>query len=275
MNDPGHRSWASLLAHSALPRREARRLAALACGRPLEWLIAHDDADVPADEATRFESLAARRLAGEPLAYLGGRSEFFGRAFEVSPAVLVPRIDTETLVEAALERIVPGGLVIDAGTGSGCIAITLACERADLRLWATDRSAAALDVARANAKRLGASIGWLQGHWLDALAPRPIWDAIVSNPPYIACADPHLAQPDLRFEPRSALVSGVDGLDAIRNIVREAPPRLAPNGWLLIEHGWQQGAAVRTLLHEARLVDVQSLRDTAGHERVSLGRKDS
>jgi release factor glutamine methyltransferase len=270
-------SWDALIAACALPRLDARAIAEQASGRPRTWLIAHgDEAAGPA--ATRaFEALAARRRAGEPLAYVLGWREFHGRRFEVGPAVLVPRPETEGLVDAALERLagVPAPRLLDLGTGSGAIAATLALERPDAAVLATDASAEALAVARANAARLGATgVGFALGDWWAALPPGCApFDAIVSNPPYIADADPHLLDPALRHEPPGALASGPEGLDAIGTIVAGAPARLVAGGWLLLEHGRDQGAAVRDQLLRAGFEGVATLPDLQGLDRVSVGRR--
>ena len=272
-------SWDALIADCALPRLDARALAEHASGRPRTWLIAHGDAPAPDDAALAFERLAARRRAGEPLAYLIGWREFHGRRFDVGPAVLVPRPETEGLVDATLARLAGAAAprVLDLGTGSGAIAVTLALERTDAVVLATDASAEALAVARANASRLGAPrIGFAQGDWWAALpVDIPPFDAIVSNPPYIAEADPHLADPALRHEPPTALASGPDGLDAIDTIVAGAPARLVPGGWLLLEHGRDQGPAVRERLARAGFEAVATLPDLQGLDRVSLGRQPS
>lgn len=282
-------SCTRLLQASKLPRHEARRLMSLASGRSLTWLIAHADEAVPAGVAARFETLAARRLAGEPLAYLLGEQEFYGRHFAVSPAVLIPRADTEALVEVALARLAelraaradesPARPLrgLDLGTGSGILAVTLALEAPDIEMHAVDLSEAALAVARNNASRLGARIHGHAGSWWAALEPAAErrFSLIVSNPPYIAAADPHLQQGDLRFEPRMALAAGADGLDDLRHIIDGAPAWLEPGGWLLLEHGYDQGEAVRTLLTAAGFAQVFTQKDLAGQDRVSGGRWDA
>jgi release factor glutamine methyltransferase len=256
-----------------LDRLDAQLLLLLALGRPSHeraWLLAHDnDALAPPDEA-RFLALAQRRAAGEPLAYLSGVKEFYGLALRVDARVLDPRPDTETLVDWALDclRGVAAPQVIDLGTGSGAIALALQHARPDAQVTAVDASADALAVARANAQTLKLPIHLRQGNWLDGLLAR--YDLIVSNPPYIAEGDPHL--PALQHEPRQALTAGIDGLDDIRVIVAQAPARLQPGGWLLLEHGWDQASAVRALLQGAGLTEVQSRRDLAGIERCSGGR---
>ena len=275
----GPDSWDALLAGCGLPRLDARALLEHASGRPRTWLIAHGDEAPDAEAARAFAALAVRRRAGEPLAYLLGWREFHGRRFEVGPAVLVPRPETELLVAAALDRLPAAGgrrpRVLDLGTGSGAIAITLALERPDVEVVATDASPEALALARRNAQRLGApGIGWRLGDWWRALdAAEGDFDLVVSNPPYIADSDPHLLAPALRHEPRGALASGPDGLDAIAAIVAGAAARLAPHGWLLLEHGHDQGAAVRDRLVAAGFEAVLTRTDLQGHERVAMGRR--
>ena len=271
----------ALIQHSQLPRAEARRLLASLTGQPLTWFMAHGDDPADPDLAARFQALAERRRAGEPLAYLLGQQEFYGRPFAVSPAVLIPRADTETLVETALEqltllrqqrRAVPLSL-LELGTGSGIIAITLALEAPDTEVHAVERSPEALAVAQQNAKALGADrIHWHPGSWWQALASPRRFDLIVSNPPYIAANDHHLQQGDLRFEPPQALAAGPDGLDDLRIIIGGAPAHLNPGGWLLLEHGYDQEAPVQTLLRDAGFADVFTRRDLAGQPRVSGGR---
>lgn len=270
-----------LIRHSQLPRAEARRLLACLTGQPLTWFMAHGDDPADPDIAARFQALAERRRAGEPLAYLLGQQEFYGRPFAVSPAVLIPRADTETLVETALEqltllrqqrRAVPLSL-LELGTGSGIIAITLALEAPDTEVHAVERSPEALAMAQQNAKALGADrIHWHAGSWWQALASPRHFDLIVSNPPYIAAGDHHLQQGDLRFEPPQALAAGPDGLDDLRIIIGGAPAHLNPGGWLLLEHGYDQEAPVQTLLRDAGFADVFTRRDLAGLPRVSGGR---
>lgn len=256
-------------------RREAELLLAHALRQPRAWLYAHaGDAVAPATSAT-LHSLLQRRVAGEPLAYLTGTRAFWTLDVEVGPAVLIPRPETECLVEAALQRMPEDKAVrvADLGTGSGAIALALARERPFAQVLATDVSAAALSVARGNAARLGlANVGFARGDWCAALGTIA-FDLIVANPPYIAAGDPHLAMGDLRFEPAAALVAGDDGLDAIRTIVRDAPRHLRPAGWLLLEHGWEQGPAVCDLLTAAGFTRVACERDLEDRERVSLGRR--
>ena len=270
-----------LIRHSQLPRAEARRLLASLTGQPLTWFMAHGDDPAAPDITARFRALAERRRSGEPLVYLLGQQEFYGRPFAVSPAVLIPRADTETLVETALEQLtrlhrqrcaVPLSL-LELGTGSGIIAITLALETPDTEVHAVERSPEALTVAQQNAKTLGADrIHWHPGSWWQALASPRRFDLIVSNPPYIAANDHHLQQGDLRFEPPQALAAGPDGLDDLRIIIGGAPAHLNPGGWLLLEHGYDQEAPVQALLRDAGFADVFTRRDLAGQPRVSGGR---
>lgn len=285
MNVPGETraavtapSWERLALDAGLPRLEARVLLEHASGRAREWLIAHGDEAADERSAEAFAGLVRRRRAGEPIAYLTGAREFLGRRFEVSHRVLIPRPETELLVALALARAPRAALVLDLGTGSGAIAVSLACERSDLSVIATDRCAGALAVARRNAGRLAGdalSSGRLrlrQANWWDAVEPGERFDLVASNPPYVEDRDPHLERGDLRFEPRAALAAGADGLDALREVVAGAPPRLRAGGWLLLEHGFAQGDALRAMLAAAGLRDVETLRDAAGLPRVTLGR---
>lgn len=257
-----------------LQRMDAQLLLLHALGRGQDgraWLLAHDtDALAPAQQAA-FLGLCERRAAGEPVAYLVGRKEFYGMQLQVDSRVLVPRPDTETLVEWALEvlhgRAAPR--VIDLGTGSGAIALAIGRMRPDAHVEAVDRSSDALAVARANAEVLGLPLQLRQADWLEGAAGP--YDLIVGNPPYVASGDAHL--PALRHEPAGALVAGADGLDAIRAITAQAPACLAPGGWLLLEHGWDQAAAVRELLGQAGLQGAASRRDLAGIERCSGARR--
>lgn len=272
------RSWDALLAATGLPRLDARALIEHASGRPREWLLAHGDEAPPAGIVEQVIALAQRRRAGEPLAYLVGFREFRGRRFSVTPAVLIPRPETELLVDRALALLTASGIrvprVLDLGTGSGAIAITLALERPDALVAASDASVAALEVARNNAARLHApAISWHLGDWWRALpADSARFDLVVSNPPYIAEGDPHLAAPALRHEPEAALVSGGDGLDAIETILAGARAHLAPLGWLLVEHGHEQGPAVRLRMRDAGFEAIATLRDLEGRERLTEGR---
>jgi release factor glutamine methyltransferase len=253
---------------------DAQWLLAHALGRSTAWLYAHADDAVDNAAAVYFETLVERRVAGEPVAYLTGRRGFWSFELQVTPDTLIPRPETELLVELALTHLPPDRVlkVADLGTGSGAIALALAHERPRAQVLATDASPAALDVARANATSLGiANIAFAHGDWCAALEQRR-FDLIASNPPYIAAADPHLALGDLRREPAAALASGVDGLDAIRRIVAGTPLHLVAGGWLLLEHGMEQGDAVRGLLRDAGFVDASTDRDLEGRDRVSSGR---
>ncbi|MCD9124506.1 peptide chain release factor N(5)-glutamine methyltransferase [Luteimonas fraxinea] len=252
---------------------DARWLLAHAAGRSQTWLYAHARDPAPDGVAVRFESLVARRAAGEPVAYLTGVRGFYGLDLAVTPATLIPRPETELLVELALARLPAGNArLADLGTGSGAIALAIARQRPDAAVLATDASIDALAIARANAQALAVSnVRFAHGDWYAPLAGSR-FDVIASNPPYIEDADPHLAQGDLRFEPPSALSSGADGLDAIRVLAAGALTHLAPGGWLLIEHGFAQGAAVRALFEHAGLVEVATERDLEARDRVTLGR---
>ena len=253
---------------------DAALLLAHALGKSRSWLFAHADDALGEAEAARFDVLLARRAAGEPVAYLTGWRGFWTLELAVTPATLVPRPETELLVDLALARLPVDApvRVADLGTGSGAIALAIASERPRAQVLATDASSAALDVARGNAARNGiGNVAFRLGSWLQPLG-EDTFDLIASNPPYIAEGDPHLAQGDLRFEPAMALSCGADGLDAIRVIVRDAPACLRPGGWLLLEHGWDQGDAVRALLAAAGFADVATERDLEQRDRVSLGR---
>lgn len=253
-------------------RLEARVLAAFAWQVSPAWLIAHDTDPLAPTQIARFTALLTRRLSGEPIAYLIGMREFYGRSFTVSPDVLIPRPDTELLIELALARMPSGQAVevLDLGTGSGCIAISLALERPLARVTAVDRSEAALAIARQNANSLGAKVEFLASDWFGSLGRRR-FDLIVGNPPYIAAADPHLSRGDVRFEPQTALAAGEDGLADLRLLTRDAADHLKPGGMLLLEHGYDQADAVQALLQAAGLRHVQSWPDLAGIWRVSGG----
>jgi release factor glutamine methyltransferase len=254
--------------------REAELLLQHVLQQPRAWLFAHGDDAVTAHVAEQFHSLLERRAAGEPLAYILGEREFWSLQLQVTPAVLIPRPETELLVEAALRHLPQKQHVdiADLGTGSGAIALALAHERPLARILAIDRSPAALVVAQANARRLELGhVEFLHSDWLAAAGGRR-FDLIVSNPPYIAANDAHLRQGDLRFEPEAALASGADGLDAIRAIAGAAPEHLRPGGWLLFEHGQDQGRAGREVLAQNGFVEIFTERDLELRERVSGGR---
>ncbi|MGF6468059.1 peptide chain release factor N(5)-glutamine methyltransferase [Paraburkholderia youngii] len=268
-----------LLRTSPLPPLEARILLTHVLGWRRTQLITRGAEPLERASVERYRALEARRMAGEPVAQLVGAREFFGLEFEVTPHVLIPRPETELLVETALAAIEtrPRPRVLDLGTGTGAIAVAIASMRPDAQVWALDRSADALAVAARNgvrlldAKRPGGAVTFLHSDWYAALDAAPRFDAIVSNPPYIASGDPHLAEGDLRFEPRGALTDEADGLSAIRAIVAGAPERLAVDGALWIEHGYDQAEAVRALLSAGGFAEVRSERDLAGIERISGG----
>lgn len=252
-------------------RLEAEALLAHVLGVSRAWFFAHAD-DVPgADALARFEAVVKRRAAGEPVAYIVGRRDFWSLSLEVTPATLIPRPETERLVELALERLPPGGRLLDLGTGSGAIALAIAKERPDATVHAVDASGAALEVARRNARNLGLNVTFHHGDWFAPVAGER-FDVVVSNPPYIEEGDEHLSRGDLRFEPRSALASGADGLDDIRRIVGDARVHLSQQGWLLFEHGWNQGDAARRLFDTTRWRDAFTATDLEERDRVSGAR---
>ncbi len=264
-----------LLAQAALEieRRDAELLLAAASNLTRTQLLAHAGDPVPPAVAARFTELCRRRSHGEPVAYLLGRREFWSLDFNVDPSVLVPRPETELLVQRVLDCVdVTGAEVADLGTGSGAIAIALAHERPEWRVVATDASDAALATARRNGARLvPGRIEWLAGDWFAPLVGRR-FDAIASNPPYIADDDPALADDGVRFEPRAALTPGGDGLRALATIIDGAPAHLTSGGWLFLEHGTSQAGALRALLVARGFTHVTSHRDLAGHERVTEGK---
>ena len=264
------RPVAALLRASGLPPAEARTLLAHRTGCTRESLIAHPEQGLDDAKAEQFLQDAARRRAGEPLAYLIGEREFYSRRFAVTPAVLVPRPETELLVQMALERAagIAAPRILDLGTGSGCIAISLALELPGADVVATDISAGALDVARANARQLGAQVAFVAGDWYASVEGR--FDLIVANPPYVAPGDPHLA--DLRFEPASALAASDHGLSCLRQIIAGAPEHLHAGGRLLLEHGYDQAIAVHEMLASGGFEEISTARDHAGIERTTAGR---
>jgi release factor glutamine methyltransferase len=256
-------------------RHEAELLLLHVLGRERGWLFAHATDLIDPASAAAFAGLLQRRLAGEPVAYLLGRRGFWTLDLAVSPDTLIPRPETERLVELALERLPEDTSlrVADLGTGSGAIALALASERPQARVLATDMSAGALAVASGNARAHGLdNVEFREGSWHAPLAGER-FHLIASNPPYIASGDPHLVRGDLRFEPASALASGDDGLDDIRVIIGGAQAHLLPGGWLLLEHGWDQGGAIRALLDAAGFVEVATAVDLEQRDRVSLGRR--
>jgi release factor glutamine methyltransferase len=250
---------------------DARVLLCHAIARDPVYLIAHPEVVLTPGQRLAFDTLVERRAKGEPVAYLTGEREFYGRSFVVTPDVLIPRPETELLVELALDRAPHEARVLDLGTGSGCVGLTLVSQRSHLQISMTDQSLGSLAVARENARRLAVEAAFLRSDWYSALGSAR-FDLIVSNPPYVADGDPHLAEGDLRFEPRDALVAGADGLDCIRAIVAGSVDHLTSAGWLLLEHGYDQGGRVRALLTGAGYADVFSATDLAGIERVSGGR---
>lgn len=284
-------------ARGKLAAAEARLLLGHVLQQSAVWLLTHDDTELEEEQLTRFASLCARRRGGEPIAYLLGTREFYGREFHVAPGVLIPRPETELLVDIAKRKVggeagisrstvprLPNGpasgrhssseaggtaQVLDLGTGSGCIAISIALECPQCEVVAVDASPAALTIARENVQRMGANVRLIESDWFDEIAAER-FDLIVSNPPYIAAADPHLALGDLRHEPPTALASGKDGLDAIRRIVSSAPHFLRPHGSLWLEHGYDQANALREML-AADFVDIEQIEDLAGIIRISGG----
>ncbi len=306
------RDLLALPAARSLPRSEVRMLIAHVLQCTTVWLIAHDDEPISGAAAAHVESLIARRVDGEPIAYLLGEREFYGRGFLCSPAALIPRPETELLVERALMApLSPGGRgvggegegglaqgdgapvkhpplpnplppgerelsVLDVGTGTGCIAITLALELAAAkhlaRITAIDISPNALALAQSNAQRLNAPVKLIQSNWFEALPSDAQFHIIVSNPPYIVPGDAHLSQGDLRFEPAIALADAVDGLQSYRELLKGAMKHLRPGGWLIVEHGYDQGETVPELFREAGLIDVAMHRDLAGQSRVTQGK---
>jgi release factor glutamine methyltransferase len=265
--------------HLGLDRLDAQLLLLHALGKPAgdrSWLVAHDTDELAPGVAESFRSLSLRRANGEPLAYIVGSKEFFGLSLQVDPRVLVPRPDTETLVEWSLEVLKAPGMapllqVLDLGTGSGAIALAIAhslqAQGRPAQVTAVDASVPALNLARENARRLGLAVDFIESSWLDQVSAR--FHLIASNPPYIASADPHLAA--LMHEPLQALTAGADGLDDIRRIIEQAPGHLLPGGWLLLEHGYNQAKQVREMLLGQGLLQVESRRDLAGIERCSGG----
>lgn len=261
-------------AHRLGDRIDAEVLLLHLLGKPRSWLFAHAGDKPDPDLQTAYHALLDRRASGEPVAYITGRRGFWSLNLEVTPATLIPRAETELLVELALQRLSRDERrsVADLGTGSGAVALAIAHECPQSFVLATDASSAALEVAQRNAKRLGiANIRFAHGDWLAPLDAQR-FDLIVSNPPYIEAHDPHLLKGDLRFEPAAALASGADGLDDIRRIVGDASGHLEPGGWLLFEHGWNQGAAVRRLLEAERYAEVFTEQDLEQRDRVSGGR---
>jgi release factor glutamine methyltransferase len=261
-------------AQQATDRIEARVLLRGVLNESDAYLLAHGDDTLSAEQAQQYVGLVVRRAAGEPVAYITGRREFFGREFAVNPSVLIPRPETELLVELALQRLpasVPAR-VLDLGAGSGCIGLTIAADRPQAQVILVDVSEAALEIARANAAQWApGNTTLLHSDWYSAIAAER-YDLIVANPPYVAEGDAHLEQGDLRFEPRSALAAGADGLNDLQRIIAQAPLHLRAGGWLLLEHGFDQAVACAWLLEAAGFQEVFNSPDLAGMPRVSGGR---
>ncbi len=267
----------TVLAEGESPRADADVLLCHLLGCRRSYLMTWPERELDAAQQATLQGWLARRLNGEPIAHLVGEREFWSLRLKVSPATLIPRPDTEVLVEQALTRIPQGPCaVLDLGTGTGAIALALKCERPEVDVWAVDRMADAAALARENSVALGLPIEVRDGSWFEPLGEpdrdnTPRFAVIVSNPPYIDGADPHLEQGDVRFEPRSALVADDAGLADIRHIVAYAPAYLLTDGWLLLEHGWDQGEAVRQLLRDGGYREVATVRDYGDNDRVTLG----
>ena len=252
-------------------RFEAMILLAHILGKPKEYLIAHDDEELPDTTLMTFDVYVSMRLDGVPVAYLTGRQEFFGRYFTVDHNVLIPRPDTEVLIEQALIVAPEKPEILDMGTGSGCIAVTLAKECPGARVTATDVSEEALAIARGNAEALGAEVEFRKGSWWEAVPEGARYDLIVSNPPYIRSDDEHLLA--LRHEPQGALTDSGNGLSCLEEIAAHAMSHLRHGGWLLVEHGWDQAPDVAALFRSVGLAAVRTVRDYGGNDRVTMGRK--
>ena len=259
-------------ARGVLPRLDADVLTAHAIGASRDALYAFPERAMPTDGARRLAGFVRRRRRGEPLAYIVGRREFWSLPLRVDPRVLVPRPETECLVEAALARIGNIAAVLDLGTGSGAIALAVAASRPNARVVGVDRDSGCIDVARENAARLELTATFRQSDWFSALDPSERFDVVVANPPYVADGDPHLDDDGLRFEPRDALIAGTDGLDALRRIVPAAASHLVHGGWLCVEHGHGQQVAVRDLFLAHGFRAVETTPDLAGIPRVTCGR---
>ena len=254
---------------SPLPRRDAEILLCDFLDLTRSHVLAHPEQQLSPMQEDALSARVSQAMAGTPLAYIIGEWEFWGVTLEVNEHTLIPRPDTELLVEVAAQQAPANGHLIDLGTGSGAIAIALAKERPDLSIVATDVSAPALALAQRNAENNGVDICFKLSNWFDDISD--CYHVVVSNPPYIAEGDPHL--PDLRFEPRTALVSGADGLDDLRRITGSAHQHLEPAGLLMLEHGFEQGTAIRSLLHEVEYQEIETHRDLGNNERVTIGRR--
>jgi len=252
---------------------EARLILGHVLGMDTAALIAHGDREIPFEARERAVEWTERRAKGQPMAYLLGQREFWSMALQVNEHCLIPRPETELLVSRALECLPAGSpTVLDLGTGSGAVILALKKERPDIEAWGSDISGPALAVAIANGRALNLDIRWFQGRWLEAVRMMPTFDLIVGNPPYIDPTDPHLEQGDLRFEPRSALAALRHGIADLDAIIMTASPRLRPGGHLLLEHGFEQGAAVREMFRGQEFSEVRTHRDLAGHDRITEGR---
>ncbi len=268
-------AWNSLLQDSQLPLLEARILLEHASGKSRTWLVAHGGEPAPARTAEQYRGLTQRRTLGEPIAYLVGQREFFGLRFNVNSDVLIPRPETELLVQWAIDHTPQGAKLLELGTGSGCIAISISHHRSDLTIVAADISLPALAVARSNAQinNLDRAIHWVESNWYAAIDSPVQFDMIISNPPYIASTDQHLQQGDLRFEPATALTDHADGMACIKEIATGAQLRLKPNGWLAFEHGFDQGKACTDLLQALGFSEVATLQDWEHRDRITFGRR--
>ncbi len=263
--------WLLYTAHIGLDTADALALLTHGLGKNRAWLRAHETDLLERQQNSWLHEAFLRRWSGEPVAYIAGEREFYSRLFLVSPDVLIPRPETELLVDFALANARQNGSVLDVGTGTGCVAISIACERRDLKICASDVSEAAILLARKSAVRHGALVEFAHGDLLTPWAGR-CFDVLVSNLPYVAARDPHLVRGDLRYEPRGALTDGADGLSLIRRLVGAASSALSEHGWIALEHGFDQAVAVRALLTAAGFIDVASVADLAGHDRISAGR---
>lgn len=264
---------ASQLNGSASPQLDAEILLAHSLNQSRSHLFAWPDKELSEQQLRAFHELLIKRASGMPIAYLTGEREFWSLPLKINESVLIPRADTETLVETALSCLPETGTALDLGTGSGAIALALASERPKARILASDASNEALSVAKDNAKRLELNrIEFILSDWFKQISQRT-FDLIVSNPPYIEENDPHLSQGDLPHEPRSALVSGSDGLDDIRQIIKDSYQRLKPAGWLMLEHGYNQGDSVRELFISHNFQEVRTISDYYGNDRVSIGKR--